>query len=69
VRQWLHGSSRQLGGRSDSQERGAADLPTAAGVDAFLRQVPEANVLVNNLGIFGIEPFVDTSDADWLRFF
>ena len=47
----------------------AADLATAAGVDAFLKQVPEVDVLVNNLGIFEIKPFVETSDADWLRFF
>jgi NAD(P)-dependent dehydrogenase (short-subunit alcohol dehydrogenase family) len=47
----------------------AADLGTAAGVDAFLKQVPEADVLVNNLGIFEIKPFAEIPDADWLRFF
>jgi NAD(P)-dependent dehydrogenase (short-subunit alcohol dehydrogenase family) len=47
----------------------AADLSTAAGVDAFLRQVPAADVLVNNLGIFEPKPFLEISDADWMRFF
>ena len=47
----------------------AADLGTSTGVDAFLRQVPEADVLVNNLGIFEPKPFAEISDADWNRFF
>ncbi len=34
----------------DAQVRGvAADLGTSDGVEAFLRQAPEADVLVNNL--------------------
>ena len=47
----------------------AADLGTAAGVAAFLKQVPQAEVLVNNLGIFEVQPFLDIPDADWTRFF
>jgi NAD(P)-dependent dehydrogenase (short-subunit alcohol dehydrogenase family) len=47
----------------------AADLGTAAGVEAFLRQVPDADILINNLGIFEIKPFLEIPDADWLRFF
>jgi NAD(P)-dependent dehydrogenase (short-subunit alcohol dehydrogenase family) len=47
----------------------AADLSTAAGVDAFLRQVSAADVLVNNLGIFEPKPFLEIPDADWMRFF
>jgi len=35
----------------------AADLGTANGVDAFRKQVAEADVLVNNLGIFEAKPF------------
>src|ERR1700737_2982618 len=33
-----------------------ADLGTAAGVETFLRQVPAADILVNNLGIFEPKP-------------
>jgi NAD(P)-dependent dehydrogenase (short-subunit alcohol dehydrogenase family) len=47
----------------------AADLGTSTGVDAFLKQVVEADVLVNNLGIFETKPFAEIPDADWLRFF
>ncbi len=47
----------------------AADLSTAAGVESFLHQVPAADVLVNNLGIFEAKPFFDISDAAWMRFF
>ena len=47
----------------------AADLGSTAGVDAFLRQVPAADVLVNNLGIFEPKPFLEIPDADWKRFF
>jgi len=47
----------------------AADLGTADGVKAFIEQVPAADILVNNLGIFEIKPFLEISDPDWLRFF
>jgi len=47
----------------------AADLGAAEGVEAFLNQAPQADVLVNNLGIFEIKPFLEIPDADWLRFY
>jgi NAD(P)-dependent dehydrogenase (short-subunit alcohol dehydrogenase family) len=47
----------------------AADLGSAQGVAAFLQQVPEADVVVNNLGIFEIKLFLEIPDADWIRFF
>src|SRR5713101_1257831 len=46
-----------------------ADLGTAQGVAAFLQQVPEADILVNNLGIFEPKPFLEIPDSDWLRSF
>jgi len=53
-----------------AQVRGvAADLGKAEGVTKFVRQVPEADVLINNLGIFEVKPFADIPDSDWLRFF
>jgi NAD(P)-dependent dehydrogenase (short-subunit alcohol dehydrogenase family) len=55
---------------SGSAVRGiAADLGTAAGVELFIRQAPQADILVNNMGIFEPKPFLEISDADWLRFF
>src|ERR1700722_10851236 len=47
----------------------AADLGTAEGVKSFAKIVSEADILVNNLGIFEAKPFAEISDADWLRFF
>jgi NAD(P)-dependent dehydrogenase (short-subunit alcohol dehydrogenase family) len=47
----------------------AADLGNAAGIADFIQQVPGADVLVNNLGIFEPKPFLEIPDADWLRFF
>ena len=52
------------------QVRGvAADLGTVSGVETLLKHVPEADVLVNNLGIFEVKPFLEIPDADWLRLF
>lgn len=45
------------------------DLGTAEGCANLVRRIPEADILVNNLGIFEPKDFVDISDADWLRFF
>ena len=47
----------------------AADLGTVAGVESFVNQVPRADVLINNLGIFDPKPFAEIPDAEWLRFF
>jgi NAD(P)-dependent dehydrogenase (short-subunit alcohol dehydrogenase family) len=47
----------------------AADLGTSDGVKTFLQQAPEADILVNNLGIFEAKPFAEISDDDWKRFF
>jgi NAD(P)-dependent dehydrogenase (short-subunit alcohol dehydrogenase family) len=47
----------------------AADLSTAEGVERLVRSLPTADILVNNLGIYGATPFFDISDAEWLRFF
>jgi len=47
----------------------AADLATAAGVAKFLEEVPIADILVNNLGIFEVKPFLEIPDQDWQRFF
>jgi NAD(P)-dependent dehydrogenase (short-subunit alcohol dehydrogenase family) len=47
----------------------ALDLGSAAGCEALFRQLPDVDVLVNNLGIFEPKPFEAIPDADWLRFF
>ena len=47
----------------------AADLASAAGCSELIRNVPDVDILVNNVGIFEPKPFEKISDADWLRFF
>jgi len=47
----------------------AADLGNSEGVARFIEQVPEADILVNNLGIFETKPFLEIPDSDWVRFF
>lgn len=46
----------------------AGDLVTAAGVEHLVRAVPDADILINSLGIFAPQPFEEISDEDWLRF-
>jgi NAD(P)-dependent dehydrogenase (short-subunit alcohol dehydrogenase family) len=46
-----------------------ADLSTAAGVAVLVRQIPDADILINNVGIFEPKPFEEIPDEDWTRFF
>ena len=47
----------------------AQDLGNAEGCQALFHQLPDVDVLVNNLGIFEPKAFEAIADADWLRFF
>jgi NAD(P)-dependent dehydrogenase (short-subunit alcohol dehydrogenase family) len=47
----------------------AADLATSAGVADFLNRSGDADILVNNLGIFEPKSFSEITDDDWHRFF
>ena len=47
----------------------AADLGSAAGVEALTAKAPQVDILVNNLGIFEPKRFAEITDADWMRFF
>ena len=47
----------------------AGDLSIAAAAEELVRQHPDIEILVNNLGIFEPRPFEDIPDADWMRFF
>jgi NAD(P)-dependent dehydrogenase (short-subunit alcohol dehydrogenase family) len=46
----------------------AADLGAAEGCAALVEAQPSADVLVNNVGIFGPQDFFDTPDGEWERF-
>jgi len=47
----------------------ASDNGTAAGVETSLREFPEVDILINNLGIYEAVGFFDETDADWQRLF
>ncbi|MDD2609018.1 MAG: SDR family NAD(P)-dependent oxidoreductase [Giesbergeria sp.] len=47
----------------------AADLASAAGCQALIAAVPQTDILVNNLGIYGTQDFFAISDENWETFF
>lgn len=47
----------------------AADLGSAEGCDRLVKAEPTADILVNNVGIYGLRDFFETPDSDWARFF
>jgi NAD(P)-dependent dehydrogenase (short-subunit alcohol dehydrogenase family) len=62
------GKIRVLGG--DGQVSGlTANLSTTEGVAHLVGELPETDILVNNVGIFEPKPFEEIPDEDWLRFF
>ena len=46
-----------------------ADLGTQEGCDQVIKQFPQVDILVNNVGIYDAKPFIEISDEEWLRFF
>ncbi|MEW2162648.1 SDR family oxidoreductase [Streptomyces sp. NPDC007084] len=47
----------------------AADLGTQQGADRAREVLPEVDILVNNLGVFGAQPALEISDDEWRRYF
>jgi NAD(P)-dependent dehydrogenase (short-subunit alcohol dehydrogenase family) len=47
----------------------AADVTTDEGTATLLAAVPDADILVNNLGIFEATPALEISDDEWRRYF
>jgi NAD(P)-dependent dehydrogenase (short-subunit alcohol dehydrogenase family) len=46
-----------------------ADVSTAAGCASLVKAVPDADILINNAGIFEPKGFFDIPDEEWGRFF
>jgi NAD(P)-dependent dehydrogenase (short-subunit alcohol dehydrogenase family) len=46
-----------------------ADVSTAAGCDSLISALPDADILINNAGIFEPKDFFAIPDQDWSRFF
>ena len=47
----------------------AADLSTPEGGAVLIAAMPQADILVSNLGIYGAKPAFDLEDADWAHIF
>jgi NAD(P)-dependent dehydrogenase (short-subunit alcohol dehydrogenase family) len=47
----------------------AADVATEAGAATVQERLPDVDILVNNLGIFGAQPALEITDDDWRRYF
>lgn len=47
----------------------AVDLGTAEGCQTLIQQQPSADILINNVGMFGPQDFFEVDDATWQHFF
>ncbi|WP_158828267.1 SDR family NAD(P)-dependent oxidoreductase [Mucilaginibacter lacusdianchii] len=47
----------------------AADFANAEQVQHLINQIPELDILINNVGIFEPKAFAEISDADWFKFY
>ena len=47
----------------------AADFSDNIQVENLVQQLPDIDILINNVGIFDPKAFKDISDADWFKFF
>jgi NAD(P)-dependent dehydrogenase (short-subunit alcohol dehydrogenase family) len=47
----------------------ATDLSSAEGFELLAKAEPVADILVNNVGIFALQPFAEIPDTEWTRFF
>jgi 3-oxoacyl-[acyl-carrier protein] reductase len=46
-----------------------ADNGTAAGCEKTIKEHPDIDILINNLGIYEVSDFFETTDEQWLRLF
>ena len=69
-RQRVDAALAQLRADADGADAGGvvADVGTASGCDALIAARPDADILVNNLGIYGAREFFDIDDALWDRY-
>ena len=45
------------------------DLSTKEGIDELTKNLPEVDILINNLGIYEVKEFEKITDEDWLHIF
>ncbi len=47
----------------------AADFADPAAVQSLIQQLPDIDILINNVGIYSSQSFFETEDAEWQRQF
>ena len=45
------------------------DVATEEGSEQVVRTLPDVDILINNLGVFGAKPPLEIDDAEWRRYF
>ncbi|WP_028298549.1 SDR family NAD(P)-dependent oxidoreductase [Olivibacter sitiensis] len=45
------------------------DFSDSGSIKSLIEQIPDLDVLVNNVGIYGPKPFAEITDEDWFRIF
>jgi NAD(P)-dependent dehydrogenase (short-subunit alcohol dehydrogenase family) len=66
----LDEAAADVGGPDSGRVRAIlADPATAEGAAKLIAEVPQVDILVNNLGIYEAKPFAEITDEDWHRFF
>lgn len=70
-RESVHAAVERLGAEVAGAAAVAApgDITADDGARAVLDAVPEVDILVNNLGVFGAKPALDIDDDEWRRYF
>lgn len=46
-----------------------SDMSTATGADVLIKEIPQVDILVNNVGIYEPKSFFDIEDSDWIKMF
>jgi len=62
-------SLRKESGGAATFEGVAADVGTAAGSKAIVDKYPDVDILINNAGIFAVQPFLESHDDEWQKFY
>jgi NAD(P)-dependent dehydrogenase (short-subunit alcohol dehydrogenase family) len=47
----------------------AADFLNVSEVNELIKQIPEVDILINNVAIFEPRPFAEIPDEDWMKFY
>lgn len=53
----------------DNAKAAVGDLAHAEGIATLFKQLPEVDILINNLGIYEVKAFDQITDEDWMRIF